>query len=144
MTQTGIEPATFRFLAQHLSHCATAVPRIMCTAVYYPYWKQYVVEKYLVLDDAILREPGCLSSVTPGPTRIISSQQSPSKSCKIKHPVCDIAAFRRGVDEVFDVLNRADRLSRNVGKNCQHMMRNAPEDCRTNPSITPPAVKPSW
>ena len=23
----GIEPATFRFVAQHLNHCATAVPR---------------------------------------------------------------------------------------------------------------------
>ena len=26
MTQAGIEPATFRFVAQHLNHCATAVP----------------------------------------------------------------------------------------------------------------------
>ena len=26
LTQTGIEPATFRFVAQHLNHCATAVP----------------------------------------------------------------------------------------------------------------------
>ena len=26
MTPTGIEPATFRFVAQHLNHCATAVP----------------------------------------------------------------------------------------------------------------------
>ena len=26
MTSTGIEPATFRFEAQHLNHCATAVP----------------------------------------------------------------------------------------------------------------------
>jgi len=25
-TQTGIEPATFRFLVQHLNHCASAVP----------------------------------------------------------------------------------------------------------------------
>ena len=30
----GIEPATFRFVAQHLSHCATAVP---------PYRTQYTV-----------------------------------------------------------------------------------------------------
>ena len=28
LTQAGIEPATFRFVAQHLSHCATAVPRL--------------------------------------------------------------------------------------------------------------------
>ena len=27
MTQDGVEPATIRFVAQHLNHCATAVPR---------------------------------------------------------------------------------------------------------------------
>jgi len=26
MTSSGIEPATFQFVAQHLNHCATAVP----------------------------------------------------------------------------------------------------------------------
>ena len=26
MTPSGIEPATFRFVAQHLNHCATAAP----------------------------------------------------------------------------------------------------------------------
>jgi len=26
MTPAGIEPATFRFVTQHLNHCATAVP----------------------------------------------------------------------------------------------------------------------
>jgi len=26
MTSAGIEPATFRFVAQHLNHCATAIP----------------------------------------------------------------------------------------------------------------------
>jgi len=26
MTPAGIEPATFRFVAQHLNHCAAAVP----------------------------------------------------------------------------------------------------------------------
>ena len=26
MTPSGIEPSTFRFVAQHLNHCATAVP----------------------------------------------------------------------------------------------------------------------
>ena len=30
MTPAGIEPATFRFVAQHLSHCATAVPIYIC------------------------------------------------------------------------------------------------------------------
>jgi hypothetical protein len=28
MTPAGIEPATFRFVAQHLKHCATAVPTV--------------------------------------------------------------------------------------------------------------------
>ena len=28
MTPAGIEPATFRFVAQHLHHCATAVPNV--------------------------------------------------------------------------------------------------------------------
>jgi len=26
MTPSGIEPATFRFVARHLNHCSTAVP----------------------------------------------------------------------------------------------------------------------
>jgi len=30
LTLAGIEPATFRFVAQHLSHCAAAVPQQSC------------------------------------------------------------------------------------------------------------------
>jgi len=29
LTPTGIEPATFRFVTQHLNHCATAVPLLL-------------------------------------------------------------------------------------------------------------------
>ena len=29
LTPSGIETATFQFVAQHLSHCATAIPRMM-------------------------------------------------------------------------------------------------------------------
>ena len=32
MTAAGIEPATFRFVAQHLNHCATAVSKYLITA----------------------------------------------------------------------------------------------------------------
>jgi len=28
MTPSGIEPLTFRFVAQHFNHCATAVPKV--------------------------------------------------------------------------------------------------------------------
>jgi len=28
MTPAGIEPATFRFVVQHLNHCATAAPYV--------------------------------------------------------------------------------------------------------------------
>jgi len=33
MKPAGIEPATFRFVAQHLNHCATAVP-YECTVAF--------------------------------------------------------------------------------------------------------------
>jgi len=34
LTPAGIEPATFRFVAQHLSHCATVVPHYINNALY--------------------------------------------------------------------------------------------------------------
>jgi len=37
LTPAGIEPATFRFVAQHLNHCATAVPP--CRTQYTMAWK---------------------------------------------------------------------------------------------------------
>ena len=33
LTPAGIEPATLRFVAQHLKHCATAVPKADINAV---------------------------------------------------------------------------------------------------------------
>jgi hypothetical protein len=38
MTPSGIEPVTFRFVAQYLNHCATAVPTL---TVYRPYFSEY-------------------------------------------------------------------------------------------------------
>jgi hypothetical protein len=34
MTPSGIEQATFRFAAQHLNHCATAVPHYLLSKVH--------------------------------------------------------------------------------------------------------------
>ena len=33
LTPAGIEPATFRFVAQHLNHCATEVPTNITTNI---------------------------------------------------------------------------------------------------------------
>jgi len=39
MTPSGIEPATFRFVAQRLNHCATAVPQFLtCTCTFHFLW----------------------------------------------------------------------------------------------------------
>ena len=46
-TQAGIEPATFRFVAQHLNHCATAVPYIYIYMCVYFYLKCIVYDKLL-------------------------------------------------------------------------------------------------
>jgi len=35
LTPTGIEPAIFRFVTQHLNHCATAVPVSTMSMAYY-------------------------------------------------------------------------------------------------------------
>ena len=35
MRPSGIEPATFRFVAQHLNHCATVVPMYLHNTVCY-------------------------------------------------------------------------------------------------------------
>jgi len=37
LTLAGIEPATFRFVAQHLNHCATAVPNVRYQCLCNPY-----------------------------------------------------------------------------------------------------------
>jgi hypothetical protein len=42
MTPSGIEPATFRFVAQHLNHCATAVP--------FKKKYSYIAKKHLIYD----------------------------------------------------------------------------------------------
>jgi len=45
LTPAGIEPATFRFAAQHLNHCSTAVPR---TVHYHTKSQLYFICLYLL------------------------------------------------------------------------------------------------
>jgi len=39
---SGIEPATFRFVTQHLNHCATAVPQLDALVSQIHFWKLYM------------------------------------------------------------------------------------------------------
>jgi len=39
LTPAAIEPATFRFVAQHLNHCATAVPSLYVRTYNFRYIK---------------------------------------------------------------------------------------------------------
>ena len=48
-TPSGIEPATFRFVAQHLNHCATAVPTNIGTE----YFKHALYSPFLSLQNAV-------------------------------------------------------------------------------------------
>ena len=54
VTPTGVEPAIFRFVVQHLNHCATAVPIYIYIYIYtyiylfiYLYFWLYLVEVFL-------------------------------------------------------------------------------------------------
>ena len=48
MIPAGIEPATFRFVAQHLNHCTTAVPFYWCNYILYSRLKAGTVIRYLL------------------------------------------------------------------------------------------------
>ena len=61
MTPPGIEPATFRFVAQHLNHCATAAPyliHISCINIADSVW----------------------------PSRIGKLESSPGRVCELRRP----------------------------------------------------------
>ena len=49
MTLAGIEPATFRFVAQHLNHCATAVPVVFKYNIKMKYNIYFVKHNSLIL-----------------------------------------------------------------------------------------------
>ena len=43
MTPSGIEPATFRFVAQHLNHSATAVPNYATNTTAQMFWPSFTI-----------------------------------------------------------------------------------------------------
>jgi len=49
LTPAGIEPATFRFVAQHLNHGATAVPYIRVYIYIYIYIYIYLIFSFIIL-----------------------------------------------------------------------------------------------
>jgi len=54
LTPGGIEPVTFQFVAQHLNHCATAVPPYIYVYIYiYRHTHSYTA---FVIEKAILNE----------------------------------------------------------------------------------------
>ena len=50
MTPTGIEPATFRIVAQHLNHCATAVAyiRLCCNIISYHIISYHIISYHII------------------------------------------------------------------------------------------------
>ena len=72
LTPAGIEPATFRFVAQHLNHCATAVSLSACYYLIFGTWysptnifyhvschKTYIFLRYIMYIRTDLQEVGC-------------------------------------------------------------------------------------
>ena len=49
VTPSGIEPATFRFVAQHLNHCATAVAITKKKALFTNFWSIKVTDYHVIL-----------------------------------------------------------------------------------------------
>ena len=63
MTPSGIEPATFRFVAQHLNHCATAVPFASQTSCKLSVWPRLSVRHpcvYTILTSCVKLRPHSL------------------------------------------------------------------------------------
>jgi len=66
MSPSGIEPATFRFVAQHLNYCVTAVPQLyICIYVKYPIFFSDLNQIFIFSTD--LRKKKTKTPSTGGP-----------------------------------------------------------------------------
>jgi len=61
-TPAGIEPATFRFVARHINHCATAVPPVVGKSLYCPGYTGPVYVPYPCFKVYLhlCSKPGCI------------------------------------------------------------------------------------
>ena len=57
LTSAGIEPATFRFVAQNLNHCATAVPQYIMITIDVKTTVRHVVSLYDIAVVWVLSTP---------------------------------------------------------------------------------------
>jgi len=73
MTQSGIEPATFRFVTQHLNHCATADP-----TVYGDLRKFTIISRWIPLRLENVSDESCREK-----THILCSISFSRKSCRL-------------------------------------------------------------
>jgi len=64
MTPAGIEPATFQFVAQHLNHCATAVPIYIYIYIYI-YGEMGRIQRRLSKQGILMRGRGPVGGEEP-------------------------------------------------------------------------------
>ena len=65
MTPAGIEPATFRFVAQHLNHCATAIPDLTVHVLFIDVVHALGLLQHFIQDHKLPLVSNCLGSYEP-------------------------------------------------------------------------------
>ena len=99
MTPSGIEPATFRFVAQHLNHCATAVPTHIVTCfISISRWTDTCSKKCIYVQggskmtgtDMCVNKPYCAAAVRPWESEATTSTLPPARvrTCSVLSGSC--------------------------------------------------------
>ena len=71
MTPSGIEPATFRFVAQRLNYCASGRVKVYIIYNYVTLW--YIIDNHKTTNpEGGIPSGSCESLVNPGPEKNIS------------------------------------------------------------------------
>ena len=86
LTPAGIEPATFLFVAQHLNHCATAVPLIICVSRTTAGHRNENVDTMLYVPKQTVPRSTWVSTVT-FPFKDVSLPEL-RKICAVSSPLC--------------------------------------------------------